>query len=268
MVVVTFALGYFLAKKSFYPLDIFFISLIASAFVCAGVSALNQVIEWKEDALMERTKNRPIPSKQITRSSAAAFGFGLIFLGSALMYFYVSVTLALLAILTAFLYVGIYTPFKKVSWLNTSIGAIPGSLPPLAGYVLANGSIDMNAWALFFILFFWQHSHFYAIAWVCRADYSFAGFKMITDKDPDGKKTFIHAFIHSIFLFLSTLILVYTSVMNFLYLILIIPLSIWFIYKCYLVLKKLTDKAASRLVLDSVIYLPLFTILVILDIVI
>jgi protoheme IX farnesyltransferase len=265
MVIVTYALGYFVGAESFSPLSLFSLGMFTSILVCSGVSVLNQVMEIEFDALMDRTKNRPLPTKLISKTAALVFGLSLVLCGIGLMYVYISPMFALLGGITAITYVLMYTPMKRISWLNTTIGSVPGALPPLGGYLIGKGVIDETGWLLFAVLFFWQHSHFYAIAWLCRVDYAKAGFKMITLGDEEGKNTFRHAFVHSIFLLASCIGLYYTSNAGLGYLITSGLLSVWFVYRCYEAMTKRTDKTAKRVLLDSLIYLVIFTVSICVD---
>ena len=189
LVLVTTVLGFYLAKGSFQRLDVLAWTLLGSALSCGGGSTLNQYLERDSDALMNRTKNRPLPTGVITPHDALGFGIVLILSGVALLCWKVNLLTAFLSLLTCFLYVLVYTPMKKLSWLNTTIGAIPGAIPPLGGWAAATNSLDLGGWALFLILFAWQHPHFYAIAWMLKEDYKKAGYKMLPVVYPDGKMT-------------------------------------------------------------------------------
>src|SRR5690606_21318843 len=131
------------------------------------------------DSLMERTRERALATGLISPAHALIAGILLAITGSVLLASLVNLLCGFLALLTAFLYVLVYTPLKRVTWMNTLVGAVPGALPPLGGWVAATGSLDLGGWLLFAILFVWQLPHFYAIAWMYRADYARAGYKML-----------------------------------------------------------------------------------------
>ncbi len=190
LVLVTTFLGFFLATKNVSSWPTLILTLVGAAFVCGGASALNHYLERDVDCLMARTKNRPIPSGLISPANALGFGLLLVLLGTLLLAVKVNLLTAFLSLLTAFLYVLVYTPLKRISWLNTFIGAIPGAIPPMGGWAAAVNNLDLGAWVLFAILFVWQHPHFFAIAWMCKDDYAKGGFKMLPVVQPDGKSTF------------------------------------------------------------------------------
>ena len=150
-------------------------TLIGTGLTAAGAGALNHYLERNYDMLMDRTKNRPIPSGILTPGEALMFGIILVLVGSAGLVIKINVLTGFISLLTAFLYILVYTPMKRITWLNTSIGSIPGAIPPLGGWAATTGSLDLGAWILFGILYLWQHPHFYAIAWMCRDDYKKAG---------------------------------------------------------------------------------------------
>src|SRR5690606_435326 len=157
-------------------------------------------VEREVDALMDRTRNRPLPAGTIPPSAALALGIVLTLAGTVVLTFWVNGLTALLVFLTAIMYVAVYTPLKRYSWWNTPVGAIPGAMPPMVGWTAATGHIDPGAWILFLILFLWQHPHFYALAWMYRDDYARGGFKMLPVVDPDGKSTFRHSLVTVILL--------------------------------------------------------------------
>ena len=189
LILVSTALGYYLGGDGITDYKQFLITLIGSCLVSSGAGALNHFAEMESDQMMDRTKYRPLPGGMISPESAMAFGIGLTLIGTGLLYIFINQLTSILALVTALLYLFIYTPLKKLTWLNTSIGAIPGSIPPMGGWVAATGKLDAEAWILFAILFFWQHPHFYAIALMFREDYKKADLKMLPVLELDGKRT-------------------------------------------------------------------------------
>jgi protoheme IX farnesyltransferase len=167
--------------------------------------------------------------------------------------------------LAAFLYVLVYTPMKRLTWLNTSVGAIPGAIPPLAGWAAATGHLEPRAWILFAMLFIWQHPHFYAIAWMYRDDYRRAGFKMLPPNDPKGARAFRHILIYCALLLIVSLQPTSTGLTGSFY--------IWgagalgFVFGLFgwnLALSGAVNDA-RRMVKASVAYLPLWLVLTIVD---
>ena len=198
LVLVTTVLGYFLAGGPFGLTKTLWACLLGTALCCGGSGVLNQYLERDADLRMVRTRRRPIPAGVIAPAHALSFGVVLVLFGTGILLWQVNLLTAFLAILTAFLYVIVYTPLKRLTWLNTLIGAIPGALPPVGGWAAASGELDIGAWVLFSILFIWQHPHFYAIAWMYRDDYSRGGFRMLSVVDPSGDSMFRQVLVFSV----------------------------------------------------------------------
>ncbi len=157
------------------------LALSAGLFLtCSGAACLNQVLEADTDALMERTRSRPIPSGRVRRESALVFGLLACALGVSWFSWMVGPLAAWLALAMVVLYDFVYTPLKRITPLNTAVGAVPGALPVLIGWAAAGKGLDPVAWTLFGILFLWQFPHFMAIAWLHREDYERAGLRMVT----------------------------------------------------------------------------------------
>ena len=165
-----------------------------------GSGALNHYLERETDAFMARTKNRPLPAGLIKPFEVMNYGVIMVLIGgSSLMVIQVNMLTGFIALLTAFLYIVVYTPLKKITWLNTSIGSIPGALPIFRRMdSISAENIDAMAWVLFAIMYLWQHlPHFYSIAWICRKDYGIeANLKMLPVVDPDGNSTIRQIFWH------------------------------------------------------------------------
>jgi protoheme IX farnesyltransferase len=172
-------------------------TLVGTALSAAGASALNQWIERDLDALMPRTADRPLPARRMHPSDALLFGLLCCASGVALLALLANALTALLSFLTIVTYALAYTPMKRVSELNTLVGAVPGALPPLLGWTAATGQASLGGWILFLILWFWQMPHFLGIAWMYKEQYALAGFKMITLRDPEGWATAWQSLIYS-----------------------------------------------------------------------
>src|SRR5437899_4752751 len=189
LVLLTAVVGFYLGCRG--PVDYLkmFHLLFGTALVAGGASALNQLLERDYDSRMRRTQNRPLPSGRLQPQTVLIVGG----MGTAIGLIYLAVTVNLLTSLlgaaTWATYLFVYTPLKRVTWLNTAIGAIPGALPPLMGWTAARNELSIQGWTLFAILAFWQLPHFLAIAWMYREDYARAGFKMLPVIDPDGHRT-------------------------------------------------------------------------------
>jgi protoheme IX farnesyltransferase len=239
--------------------------ILGTALSSGGAAVLNHYLERDCDELMHRTKKRPIPTGVITPEEALSFGIQLSLMGVILLAWQVNLLTGFLSLLTVFLYVLVYTPLKRVTWWNTAIGAIPGALPPVGGWTAATGHIDLGAWIIFLILFVWQHPHFYAIAWMYKEDYARGGFKMLPVVHPDGRSTFNQIIGFSIILIPLSLLPVLSGMAGSFY--------GWGMIVCGTVMLAMGVKLAyTRSVHDakallkaSVIYLPLFFILILAD---
>ena len=189
MVLVTTALGFLLGSENRGPLALLFLTLLGVGTATGGAAVLNNYLERDFDAKMMRTRKRALPAGLVEPSRALTFGVGLVLIGVLFLAVTVNLLAAFLVLLAAFLYVLVYTPLKRITWWNTTFGAIPGAIPPMAGWAAATGHVGLGAWMLFAILFAWQHPHFFAIAWICRDDYRAAGFKMLPVIEPSGVRT-------------------------------------------------------------------------------
>jgi protoheme IX farnesyltransferase len=189
LVVLTAAGGYYMAAQAPFALGRFGWTLLGTALVAAGTNALNQIRERDTDALMRRTRDRPLPSGRITPRVATAWATGAATAGIGLLAWRVNLLTAALAALTLISYVWVYTSLKPRTSYNTLVGAVPGALPVLGGWTAAGGELSAPAWALFWILFLWQLPHFLALAWIYRDDYRSAGLAMLSIDDTDGDRT-------------------------------------------------------------------------------
>jgi len=173
-------------------------ALFGTTLVACGAAALNQWWERDHDARMPRTETRPLPANELLPATVLLAG-GILSIGGLLhLALFVNLLTSVLGAITLLSYVLVYTPLKRVTTLNTAIGAIPGALPPLMGWAAARDSVSREGWALFAILFFWQLPHFLAIAWMYREEYAKAGFVMLPVRDPDGARTGRQAVSHTL----------------------------------------------------------------------
>ena len=202
-VLITTLFGYILASKTVHEVWVadwwqLFHTILGTAAVAFGSAAFNQLMEIHQDSQMKRTANRPLPSNRMNVVTAFAIGWVLSAFGVIHLSAIVGPGSAYLAAITSVVYVFIYTPMKRKSSANTLVGAIPGAIPPVIGWVAAGGGWDDGeAWYLFALLFLWQLPHFVAINWLCREEYEEAGYKMWSNGDVSGKKTARLALIFS-----------------------------------------------------------------------
>jgi protoheme IX farnesyltransferase len=268
MVLVTAALGYYMnviASESFPGWLHFAMSMLGIGLTGGGASALNQYIERDVDARMERTRGRPLPSGRLTPAAVLYFGVALVLAGCFLLVWQVNLLAAFLALQSAFLYVLVYTPMKRLTWWNTSIGAIPGALPPLIGWAAATGTLGLGGWILFAILYVWQHPHFFAIAWMYKDDYARGGLKMLPVVQPDGKNMFAQVVLYSVVLIPVSLMPWLAALAGWTYFVAAIALGLLML-GTGIVFAARQDRVAARRVLHaSLVYLPGLLIAVIID---
>src|SRR5437899_4141410 len=189
LVLLTTAVGFYLGADSPINFAALLHTVFGTAAAAAGAAALNQWWEYKLDALMHRTRSRPVPAGRMRPRNAVILGAALSIFGVTYLAFVCNVLSAALAAITIIIYIFAYTPLKRVSTFNTALGAVPGALPPMIGWAAARGTLNAGAWMLFAILFFWQMPHFFAIAWMYREDYARAGFEMISKDDKTGARS-------------------------------------------------------------------------------
>lgn len=190
LVLITTAAGYYMGARG--PVNWLHMlqTVFATMLIAAGTAALNHYIERESDRYMRRTASRPLPSGVLQPGQALAFGIVLSVAGAIALYVVAGWLASALGVITCVGYLFAYTPLKKRTVWATFVGAFPGAIPPMIGWVAATGSLDRGAWLLFGILFLWQFPHFHAIAWMYREDYARAGIQMLPVVDPEGKRTF------------------------------------------------------------------------------
>ncbi|HLH43160.1 MAG TPA: heme o synthase [Bryobacteraceae bacterium] len=242
-----------------------FYTLLGTGLIASGTAALNQWYESEPDALMRRTKARPIPSGRLTPVRAFWFGVELSAAGFALLCLGVNVLTGLLALFTLASYLFVYTPLKRRSPISTTIGAIPGAMPPLIGYAASSGHLNFEAGILYAILFLWQFPHFYAIAWMYREDYARAGIRMLPVVEPNGDSTARRILWFSLALVPISLAPSFFSMAGNVYLFGALILGALILYAGFRVASQRTILRARQVLLASVVYLPLLYGLLVLD---
>jgi protoheme IX farnesyltransferase len=240
-------------------------TLMGTALIASGTAALNQWYEREADAKMGRTKSRPIPSGRIAAARAAWFGVFLSIAGFAELSWGANPLAGALGLFTLLSYLFLYTPLKQRSPHSTTIGAIPGAMPPLIGYAAASATLTWEAWILYAILFLWQFPHFYAIAWMYREDYARAGIRMLPVVEPDGESTARRIVLFSLALVPISLLPKFTAMAGNLYLFGALALGLLFLYAGVRAGSERTILRARQVLLASVVYLPLLYGLLVLD---
>ncbi len=265
LIVMSTAVGYYFGHTGpwlFWPL---FHTLIGTALMASGTAALNQWYERDADQHMKRTQMRPLPSGRLQPTPALLFGIALAAAGALEMGLGVNWLTAGLGTLTLAMYLFLYTPLKQKTWWSTTVGAFPGAMPPLIGFAGAANALTADAWVLGAILFLWQFPHFYAIAWMYREDYSRAGIQMLPVVEPDGESTARQILLFSILLIPISLLPKLMGMTGTIYLVGALAMGIAFLYSGIQVLLNKTKLRARRVLLTSVVYLPVLYLLMVLD---
>lgn len=257
LVLATTLVGYWLGQGTHATswIELAF-TLIGTALSAGGAAALNQWWERDIDALMRRTRTRPLPAGRMHPQDALWLGIFFSVVGVACLAL-VNPLSAVLAAATVAIYVLIYTPLKQVSAINTLVGAIPGALPPLIGWIAATGEASLPGWVLFAILWFWQMPHFLAIAWMYRDEYANAGFVFLTGRDPEGRATAWQAVLYSICLVVVTMAPAVIGLNSAVYAFGALLLGAAFTALALQFGRVRTREAARTLFFASIIYLPL-----------
>jgi protoheme IX farnesyltransferase len=257
LVLVTTAVGFYLGSESPINYMALFHVFFGTAAAAAGAAALNQWWERGVDALMRRTRTRPIPAGRMRPLQALVLGVVLSSLGVGYLAIVCNALSATLAAITIAIYIFAYTPLKRASTANTAVGAIPGAIPPMIGWAAARGSIDAGAWSLFAIVFLWQLPHFFAIAWMYREDYSRAGFRMISGDDCSGERSASQSVFFCILLLVMAGLPAFLGIVNFVYLGVELVLGGLFTAVAMRFLRMRNASAARSLFIASIVYLPL-----------
>lgn len=265
LVLLTTLVGFYIGTRGAMDLTLMIHALAGTTLLACGASALNQLWEREHDAKMRRTESRPLPSKRLTPETVLVFGGVCSVAGLGYLALAVNLLTAVVGAVTLASYLFLYTPLKRVTWLNTAVGAVPGALPPLMGWTAATGGLAPGGWALFAILFFWQIPHFFAIAWLYREEYEKAGFIMLPSVDADGSRTGRQAVSHSLGLLLVSLLPFTLQLAGKLYLLGALVFGLGFLGCAILFSAQLTRAKARQLFFASILYLPLLLILMVVD---
>ncbi len=257
LVLLTTLVGFYIGQRGGMDWVLLLHTLLGTGLLACGAAALNQYLEREHDARMPRTEDRPLPAGHLQPDTVLVLGgvmsaFGMIYLAIA-----VNLVTSLLGAVTLGSYLFVYTPLKRVTALNTAIGAVPGALPPLMGWTATRGEITTEGWSLFAILFFWQLPHFLAIAWLYRDEYARAGYIMLPAIDPSGERTGRQAVSHTLGLLPVSLTPFIFKLAGGLYLLGAFVLGAAFLWCAVRFARHLTAQRARQLFFMSIIYLPL-----------
>ncbi|HSB27360.1 MAG TPA: heme o synthase [Pyrinomonadaceae bacterium] len=265
LIVLTSAAGFGLASRSGVDYLALVSALFGIALLSSGIATLNQYVERDLDGLMRRTANRPLPTGKLAPWEALAFGAGLTVVAEIYLLLLVNPLSALLGLTVIAGYLFGYTPLKTRSSLSTVVGAFPGAVPPLIGWTAATGTLSVEAWVLFAILFLWQFPHFLAIAWMYREDYSRAGILMLPVVEPDGRVTAQQIVLYTLMLIPVSLLPTVLGVSGKVYFFGAIVLGLLFLYSSVRAAFSMSRQQARQLLLASVLYLPLLFLLMVVN---
>jgi protoheme IX farnesyltransferase len=265
LIVLTAAAGFCLGARGTLDYALLSHAMIGIALLSSGIATLNQYMERDLDALMRRTASRPLPAGRVAPAEAFVFGMGLTVLSEAYLALMVNPLTALLGLAVIAGYLLLYTPLKTRTSLSTVVGAFPGAMPPLMGWTAARGEITIDAWILFAILFLWQFPHFLAIAWMYREDYARAGILMLPVVEPEGRVTGQQIVMYTLMLLPVSLLPTTAGISGKLYFFGAIVLGLLFLYSSICAALSQSRQQARRLLLASVLYLPLLFLLMVLN---
>jgi protoheme IX farnesyltransferase len=240
-------------------------TILGTGLIASGTAALNQWYERAADLKMHRTSGRPLPSGRLLAGRALAFGIVLSVAGFVELWLGVNLLSGLIGAFTLASYLFLYTPMKQRTWWSTTVGAVPGAMPPMIGYAAAAGCITRESWVLFAILFLWQFPHFYSIAWMYKEDYARAGIRMLPVVDPDCRSTARQIVLYGIALIPVSLVPGMLGMTGRIYFIGALILGLVYLYSGIRVALERTLVRARAVLLTSVLYLPLIYGLMLLD---
>src|ERR1051325_2702417 len=265
LIVLSSAAGFAMASQASIGYLALLRALLGIGLLSSGIATLNQYAERELDGLMRRTASRPLPSGKLAPWEALAFGAALTIVAEAYLLVLVNPLSALLGLTVIAGYLFGYTPLKTRTSLSTLVGAFPGAVPPLIGWTAARGSISLEGWILFAILFLWQFPHFLAIAWMYREDYSRAGILMLPVVEPDGRVTAQQIVLYTLMLIPVSLLPTVLGISGRFYFFGAIVLGLLFLYSSIRAAFSMSRQQARQLLLASVLYLPLLFILMVVN---
>ena len=252
----------FLKAIHFWP---FLHAILGTGLIASGTAALNQWYEREADRHMRRTAARPLPSGRLSAPRALAFGAALSVAGFLELWLGVNLLSASIGAFTLASYLFLYTPLKQRTWWSTTIGAIPGAMPPMIGFAAAAGALTRESWVLFAILFLWQFPHFYSIAWMYKEDYARAGILMLPVVEPDCRSTARQIVLFGVALIPVSLLPGILGMSGRIYVVGALLLGLWFLYSGVRVALERSLVRARGVLITSVLYLPLIYGLMLLD---
>ena len=265
LVAFSAAFGFLLGAQGTPDLFLLLMLSVGSFLISGSAVTINQVIERNLDTLMKRTSGRPIPMSKISHLEAIIYSVVVFVVGIVMVAYCTNVFAALLATSSLIIYAFVYTPLKRVGPIAVFVGAIPGALPPLIGWVAATGTLTYEAWIIFGIQFIWQFPHFWAIAWVSDDDYKKAGFKLLPGGGKKDLNTAINIMVYTLFLLPLGLLPSYFGLTGLNSGIVATCCGALFLGQTFQLMKDNSHKSALRIMFGSFIYLPIVQISYLLD---
>jgi protoheme IX farnesyltransferase len=265
LVLVTTTIGFHLGNVGRTDLALLFHTVVGTFLVASGAAAFNQVLERDVDARMRRTMARPLPGGRVSARDAALFATALSIAGILELGFGANWLAATVALITLASYALVYTPLKRVTSLATIIGAVPGALPPVIGWAASRGSVGLEAWVLFAIVFVWQMPHVLAVSWLYREDYARGGIRVLPVEDPNGRSTAFQMVNYAAALVPVSLMPTVVGIAGRTYLAGAIILSIALLAMTIRFARNRTPEGARRLFAASLVYLPVLWVLMLAD---
>lgn len=265
-VVFSCVICYLMAPKVVaYDWGMIILLFVAGMLVTGSANAINQAVEKHTDAVMKRTAKRPVANGSMSQKEAYTFAFISGVVGVGMMWYFFNLSAALVSLFSLFLYAYIYTPLKKVNSIAVLIGAFPGALPCLIGWVAGNDDFSAGGWVLFGMQFLWQFPHFWAIAWVSHKDYTVAGFKLLpADKGPT-KFTAIQTIMYSVLMIPMGILPFYIGLTGTTSLYIVLACNLVMVFQSIRLYKEMDAKAARRVMFSSYIYLPIVLLALLAD---
>jgi protoheme IX farnesyltransferase len=267
MVLVTTLAGFYLGGRSGFDVTLALNLLAGTALAAGGTLALNQYVERDTDAMMDRTRNRPLPDMRMRPAEALVFGVVATVAGLVYLLFGTNLLCAAVTCAIAIVYLGAYTPLKRYTWMCNIIGAIPGALPPVAGWAAARGGLSWEPIVLFAIMFLWQLPHTFAVARLYRTDYARAGIHLLPhDNARGGNASNPIVIVGSLGLIAVGVIPTMLGFAGIPYMVIAVALGVWMLaFGIAMVRAPGNSKAARRLLLASLVYLPIVLLVLVLD---
>jgi protoheme IX farnesyltransferase len=257
--------GYILGSQGIIDWSAFVAFCVGGFLVSGGAITINQILEVEYDKVMKRTMGRPLPTGRVSKTEAIVYAISLLFIGFSLLFIFTNVLTLLISILSMMLYSFVYTPLKRVGPIAVFVGAIPGALAPLLGWVAATGQITYEAMIIFGIQFIWQFPHFWAIAWLADEDYKKAGFKLLPAKGKKDMRTAINIMIYTLFLLPLGLLPAKFEVAGINSAIIATICGVLFLAQTFGLMRDNSRKSALRIMYGSFLYLPIVQIAYLID---